>query len=119
MVKEKLEKKKEVKSEKLAVIKTGGKQYIVKENDIIEIELIEAEEGKEVIFTEVLLFADGDKVEIGQPVLNNVQVRASYNSKVKGEKQIIFKYKAKKNYRVKTGHRQKYSQVTINKIEKK
>ncbi|MEI7690710.1 MAG: 50S ribosomal protein L21 [bacterium] len=119
MEKVKQDKTKEAKSEKLAVIKTGGKQYVVKENDVIEVELIEAEEGKEVIFTEVLLFAEGDTVDIGQPILKNVQVRASYNSKVKGEKQIIFKYKAKKNYRVKTGHRQKYSQITINKIEKK
>jgi len=113
------EKTKETKSDKLAVIKTGGKQYIVNENDVIEIELIEAEEGNEIVFSEVLLYAEGDKVEIGQPVVQNVRVKATYDSKIKGEKQIVFKYKAKKNYRVKTGHRQKYSRVTIKKIEKK
>ena len=107
------------KTSKLAVIKTGGKQYIVKENDILEIELVEGEEGKEITFKEVLLFVDGDKVEVGQPILENVIVKAIYNNVVKGDKQIIFKYKAKKNYRVKTGHRQKYTQVKITKIDSK
>ena len=106
-------------NKKLAVIKTGGKQYIVSEDDVLEIELVEGEEGKEIIFSEVLLYADGEKIEVGKPILENVKVRAIYNNIVKGDKQIIFKYKAKKNYRVKTGHRQKYTQIKIVKNEKK
>ena len=105
-------------NQELAVIKTGGKQYIVREDDVMEIELVDGEDGQEIIFSEVLLYTDGDKVEIGKPILENVKVRAIYNNIVKGDKQIIFKYKAKKNYRVKTGHRQKYTQIKIIKIEK-
>ncbi len=108
---------KEVK--KFAVIRTGGKQFLVSEEDIIEIELLESEEGEKINFDEVLLLADGEKVEVGTPLVDKAKVIATNMGPVKGDKEIIFKYKAKKNYRVKTGHRQKYLKVKIEKIEVK
>lgn len=117
---EKEEKKPNNKSNKIfAVIKTGGKQYLVKEGDYLEVELLEAKEGDKISFDEVLLFVDGDKVEIGNPIIEKARVNATSLGIEKGDKQIIFKYKAKKNYRVKTGHRQKYQKVKIEKIEYK
>lgn len=99
-----------------AVIETGGKQYKVQEGDVVFIEKLEAEEGAAVIFDKVLAVSDGGKVTFGQPVV----AAASVNGKVLGhgkeKKVIIFKYKAKKNYRNKTGHRQPYTKVQIEKI---
>ncbi|MDD5693279.1 MAG: 50S ribosomal protein L21 [Patescibacteria group bacterium] len=109
--------KKTEKNQKQAVIRTGGKQYLVCEDDILDIELIDAEKSKELVFDDVLLIKDNDKVEIGEPTVKGAKVKASFVEEVKGEKQIIFKYKAKKNYRVKTGHRQKYNRIKIGKIE--
>jgi len=100
---------------KFAVIRTGGKQYLVRENDTITVELLP--EG--TVSFEALLYSNEDKVEIGMPVLENVKIKAMVGEEVKGEKQVVFKYKAKKNYRVKTGHRQHYSKVKIEKIEVK
>ena len=100
---------------KFAVIRTGGKQYIVRENETIETELLP--EG--TIEFEVLLYTDGAKVEVGTPTLDKVKVKATVVEDIKAEKLVIFKYKAKKNYRVKTGHRQKLSKVKIEKIEVK
>lgn len=100
-----------------AVIKTGGKQYLVKPTDVIEIELIsDKKAGDEIIFDQVLLREVADKVEIGTPYLAEVKVKAKVLAETKGEKEIVFKYKAKKNYRVKTGHRQKYLKVEITEI---
>jgi large subunit ribosomal protein L21 len=104
--------------QKFAVIKTGGKQYIVKEGETLNVELLDTEEGKVHDF-EVLLVADGEKVEVGTPVLEKAQVKATVIGETKGEKLIVFKYKKRKNYRVKTGHRQHYTQVKIEKIELK
>lgn len=103
------------KNSKFAVIRTGGKQYIVHEDETLETELLP--QGTQNF--DVLLYAEGDKVEIGTPVLDKIKVRGEVVETTKGEKQIVFKYKAKKNYRVKTGHRQKYSKVKIEKIEAK
>jgi large subunit ribosomal protein L21 len=106
------------KLEKFAVIKTGGKQYVVKEGQTLEVELLDVEAGKPADF-EVLLVADGDKVEVGTPTVDKAKVTATVVDETKGEKLIVFKYKKRKNYRVKTGHRQHYTQVKIEKIELK
>lgn len=97
----------------LAVIKTGGKQYIVSKGDKIKIEKIEAEEGKEVVFDEVLLLDSGKKVEIGTPILKNKKVIGKVIKQGKLPKVEIFKYKPKKRYKVKKGHRQPYTEVEI------
>lgn len=109
----------------LAVIKTGGKQYLVKKGDKIKIEKLDGKEGNEVNFTEVLLLAYSpkgsaeqkkQKVEIGKPFLKDAKVVAKILKQGKGEKVIIFKYKAKKRYKKKAGHRQLYTEIEIKDI---
>ncbi len=99
-----------------AVIKTGGKQYLVSPGDKIKIEKIEEEVGKEIIFDQVLLLEKNEKVEIGVPLVKDAQVKAKILDQGKGEKVIVFKYKSKKRYKKKTGHRQSYTEVEITKI---
>jgi len=100
-----------------AVIKTGGKQYLVSPKDKIKIEKLEAEEGKEVVFDEVLLLAkDEENIKIGTPFIKGAKVKAKVLKQDKAKKVIIFKYKAKKRYQKKKGHRQPYTEVEITKI---
>lgn len=100
---------------KYAVIKTGGKQYKVAPGQVLEVEKLESD-GESVVFSEVLLVVDGDKVEVGMPTVEGINVFASVVSEVKGEKIEVFKYKSKSRYRKHTGHRQKYTQVKIDSI---
>ena len=102
-------------SMKYAVIKTGGKQYRVSVGDTLQVEKLQVESG-EVIFDQVLLMVDEDKIELGTPVLEQIKVYATVASIVKGKKIEVFKYKSKSRYRNHTGHRQKYSQITITSI---
>ena len=102
----------------LAVIKTGGKQYKVSPGEKIKIEKIEGEEGKEISFKEVLLLEEDGKVLLGTPTLKGVKVTGKIISQDRGKKVIIFKYKPKTRYKVKTGHRQYFTEVEITKIEK-
>ena len=101
----------------LAVIKTGGKQYLVQPGDKIKIEKLDKEDGKEVTFAEVLLLEKSNKVEIGAPTVKDVKVTAKILGQGKGEKLIIFKYKPKKRYKRKVGHRQKFTEVEILEIK--
>jgi large subunit ribosomal protein L21 len=99
-----------------AVIKTGGKQYKVTEGDVLDIELLETT-GGEVTFDEVLLISDGDKVTVGQPMVSGAKVAAKVLiEEGKGEKKMVFRYKAKVRRRKKKGHRQPFTQVQITKI---
>jgi len=100
----------------LAIIKTGGKQYIVSEGDKIKVEKIEKKEGKEVIFKDVLLLEKDGKVEVGQPKVKGMKVTAKVLKQGKGKKDIIFKYKPKARYHKKRGHRQLFTEVEIVKI---
>lgn len=101
----------------LAVIKTGGKQYIVSPGNKIKIEKLEIEEGGEVIFEEVLLVEENDKIEIGYPVIEKAKVKGKVLTQGKGKKVIVFKYKPKKRYRKKRGHRQFFTEVEITEIK--
>lgn len=101
-----------------AVIKTGGKQYLVQPGDKITIEKLDAETGKEVNFPEVLLMEKNKKLEIGAPFVKGAKVTAKVVAQTKGPKLIIFKYKPKKRYKRKIGHRQKLTQVEIISVEK-
>lgn len=101
----------------LAVIRTGGKQYLVSPGDKIKIEKIEKKEGQEVTFNDVLLVEKRNKVEIGNPKVKGAKVTAKVLKQGKGKKVIIFKYKPKKRYKVKKGHRQPFTEVEILKIE--
>ena len=100
-----------------AIIQTGGKQYRVSEGDVLSVEKLPVAEGEEVVFDQVLtVVADGD-VKIGKPVLEGAKVTAKVVEHGKGEKILVFKYKAKSNYRKRQGHRQPYTKVEISKIE--
>ena len=98
-----------------AIIATGGKQYRVSEGDKIYIEKIDAEVGSTVSFDVLLVENNGD-VKVGTPVVEGVKVEGKVVGQVRGDKIIVFKYKAKKNYRRKQGHRQPYTKVEITKI---
>lgn len=100
----------------LAVIKTGGKQYAVEPGKKIKIEKLLIEEGKEVVFDQVLLVQDKDKVEIGNPLVEGVQVTGKVLKHDKAKKLIVFKFKAKKRQKTKRGHRQNYTEVEITDI---
>jgi len=100
-----------------AVIKTGGKQYLVSTGEKIKIEKIDTEEGKEVVFDEVLLLGKDEKdVKIGNPFVKGARVKAKVLKQDRAKKIIIFKYKPKKRYQKKQGHRQPYTEVEILKI---
>ncbi|HXK32356.1 MAG TPA: 50S ribosomal protein L21 [Candidatus Paceibacterota bacterium] len=100
----------------LAVIKTGGKQYIVSPGNKIKIEKIEKKEGSEIAFSDVLLLEKNKKVEIGLPHLKGIKVLGKILKHGKAKKVIAFKYKAKKRYKVKKGHRQPFTEVEILKV---
>ncbi|NLZ72155.1 MAG: 50S ribosomal protein L21 [Clostridiaceae bacterium] len=99
-----------------AIIKTGGKQYKVTEGDEIFIEKLEGEAGDTVNFNEVLAVSKDEGLSIGSPFVENATVSGEIVKHGKGKKIVIFKYKPKKTYRNKTGHRQPYTKVKINSI---
>ena len=99
-----------------AVIKTGGKQYKVQEGDIIRVEKLDVEEGSVVQFKDVLAVSNDEGLRVGAPVVDGAVVEANVLDQGKAKKIIVFKYKAKKDYRKKQGHRQPYTQVQITKI---
>jgi len=101
----------------LAVIKTGGKQYIVTPGQTIKIEKISQKEESEIAFDEVLLLEKGKKVEIGVPFVKGAKVIGKILEQGKGKKVIAFKYGAKKREKTKKGHRQSFTGVQITKIE--
>lgn len=97
----------------LAVIKTGGKQYIVKPGDKLKVEKLDKKEEEKFSFSDVLLLENNKKIEIGFPVVKNAEVEAKVLGQGKGDKVIVFKYKSKKRYSRKIGHRQPYTEVEI------
>lgn len=99
-----------------AVVKTGGKQYRVKEGDILSIEKLEAEKGQNIDFNQVLLLEDGDNIQVGQPYLDKAIVRAEVIEDYKDKKVIVFKKKRRKGYRRTKGHRQLLTKVKISGI---
>lgn len=100
-----------------AIIKTGGKQYRVEEGNIINIEKLKAQEEEQVEFNEVLVVSKDDELTIGTPVVEGAKVVGKVLEQGKDKKIIVFKYKAKKDYRKKQGHRQPFTRILIEKIE--
>ena len=98
-----------------AIIATGGKQYRVSEGDVIYIEKIDAQVDSTVSFDVLLVENEGD-VKVGTPVVEGVKVEGKVVGQIRGEKIIVFKYKSKKDYHRKQGHRQPYTKVEITKI---
>ncbi len=99
-----------------AIIKTGGKQFRVSEGDIIKVEKLLLEEGENVSFEEVLMLGNKGDIKVGSPYLEGVTVDGTVLKQGKAKKIIVFKFKSKKNYRKKQGHRQPFTQVKIDKI---
>ena len=99
-----------------AVIETGGKQYRVQQGDTLFIEKLKVEEGSTVDFDKVLLTSNEGEISVGKPYVDGAKVEATVLEQGKAKKIIVFKFKAKKNYRKKQGHRQPYTKVKIENI---
>ena len=100
-----------------AIIESCGKQYKVAEGDVVFFEKLDAEEGKKVSFDKVVLVSDDKKVEVGAPYVKGVSVEGTVVANGKAKKVLVYKYKAKKNYRRTQGHRQPFTKVEITSIK--
>ena len=101
--------------DKFAVLETGGKQYLVREGDVISIEKLDEKSGEKVKFNNILLYDDSKETKLGTPYLN-VEVSGEIISEEKDKKVRVFKFKKKTGYKKTQGHRQKYSTIKIDKI---
>jgi large subunit ribosomal protein L21 len=104
-------------NEMYALIETGGKQYRVEPEQTLSIEKLSVEEGETITFDKVLLVNEAGEVKVGAPYVEGAKVTARVVKHGRGKKIIVFKYKAKKNYKRKQGHRQPFTQVIIEQIE--
>jgi len=100
-----------------AIIKTGGKQLRARVGEIVRVERLGAAAGEKVEFKDVLLYFDGKKIHVGQPTVKDCVVSGTVIGEAKMKKIIVFKYKRRKNYRRKQGHRQTYTAVKVDKIK--
>jgi large subunit ribosomal protein L21 len=100
-----------------AIIRDRGMQYRVEQGQVLTIDLLDqAEPGSQIELGEVLLVGDGETIKVGSPVLSGAKVRAEVLREAKGDKIVIFRYRNKKRYRRRTGHRQRYTQIKISEI---
>jgi large subunit ribosomal protein L21 len=99
-----------------AIIETGGRQYKVTSGQVIDVDRLDMAEGNTVELDRVLLIADDDKITVGTPTVEGAKVIATLQEESKGKKVIVFRYKNKVRYRKKTGHRQSYSRLSIDRI---
>ncbi len=99
-----------------AVIRTGGKQYKVQEDQILKVEKLDGTEGSQVEFDDVLMYSDGETITLGSPVVENASVKAVILEQGRSKKQLVFKYKRRKGYRRMRGHRQHYTEIKIDSI---
>ena len=102
-----------------AVVNSGGKQYKVQQGQVLRVEKIPGDVGSPVTFERVLMFSDGENISIGQPALEDVAVEGHIVEQGKAQKIIVFKYKKRKRYRRKKGHRQEFTTVLIDDIKAK
>jgi len=100
-----------------AVISSGGKQYKVQEGEILRIEKLSGDVGAPVSFDNILMFSDGENVNVGTPVLSDVSVQGHIVEQGKAKKILVFKYKRRKRYRRKQGHRQQFTAIKIDSIK--
>ena len=100
-----------------AIIESCGRQYKVSEGDVVFFEKLDVEEGKKITFDHVVLVSDDKKVEVGSPYVKGVKVEGKVVAHGKHKKILVYKYKAKKNYRRTQGHRQPYTKIEITKIK--
>ena len=99
-----------------AVFQSGGKQHRVTEGDVVKLELIDGEPGDEVVFDKVLMVADGNNVSVGEPYLDGTQIKAEVLRRDRGKKVRILKFKRRKDYMRRQGHRQWFTEVKITAI---
>ena len=99
-----------------AVIKTGGKQYRVSAGDKLKIETVAGDVGSEIVLDKVLMVADGDKLNVGKPLVNGASVKATIVSHGRGDKIKIFKMRRRKHYQKHQGHRQNFTEIRIDGI---
>jgi large subunit ribosomal protein L21 len=102
---------------KYAIVSSGGKQYVAREGETIEVDRLPDAVGKKVKFDQVLLAVDGSEIAVGKPTVKGAVVEAKVTAEVKGPKIVVFKYIPKERYRRKQGHRQLYTRVEIKSID--
>lgn len=100
----------------IAIIETGGKQYLVSKGEKIQVEKLPGQTGQTVKFDKVLLSTSGQEVQIGKPYLSGVAVEGKILKQGRGKKIVVFKYRAKSRYRRMQGHRQQFTEVEITKV---
>lgn len=101
---------------KYAVVESGGKQYVAREGESVEVDRLPVQAGSSIDFDRVLLVVDGDQVQVGAPVVEGLKVQGTVSEHIQGPKIVVFRYIPKERYRRKTGHRQQYSRVKITAI---
>lgn len=101
---------------KYAIVEDGGKQYKAVEGSTIDVDYFASEIGEQVDLERILLVVDGDSITVGTPIISGVKIDATVADQIKADKIKVFRYRPKKRYRVKTGHRQKYTRLQINSI---
>ena len=101
---------------KYAIVESGGKQYKAVEGGTLEVDRLPGEVGEQVVLSQVLLVADHGEVKVGTPTVPGARIQATIREHFKGPKIIVFKYRPKKRYRIKTGHRQQYTRLTVDSI---
>jgi large subunit ribosomal protein L21 len=99
-----------------AIVESGGKQYVAREGQALEVDRLPVETGQAVEFEHVLLVADGGQVRLGTPFVEGMKVHATVAGNVKGDKIVVFRYIPKERYRKKAGHRQQYTRVIVDSI---
>jgi large subunit ribosomal protein L21 len=102
---------------KYAIVESGGKQYRAEEGSTIEVDLLPNQEGEEVVLESVYLVSNDDAISVGTPTVKGAKVVTKVVAHFKGPKIIVFKYRPKKHYRVKTGHRQQYTRLLVEAIQ--
>jgi len=100
-----------------AIFKAAGQQFRASEGDTIQIPKVDGEPGSKVTFDEVLLSSDGEKIKAGQPIVKGAKVTAEIVRHGKGKKIYVFKFKRRKNYRRKTGHREQFTEIKITNLK--
>jgi large subunit ribosomal protein L21 len=99
-----------------AIIRDRGMQYRVEKGQVVNIDLLDVEPGSQIELSEVLLIGDGDAIQVGVPLVSGAVVKAEVLGEKKGEKIVVFRYRNKKRFRRRTGHRQRYTEIKISDI---
>lgn len=99
-----------------AIVRTGGKQYRVEPGTIVRIEKLDVDVGSTLSFDQVLLLGKGTDIKVGAPLVSGATVNATVTAQGRGPKLIVYKFKRRKNYRRKQGHRQYYTEIKVNEI---